>query len=1347
MAPTAKSTSYLTQLTTLRSFLTGMGITHTDAQLTDALRNSGYNVDVALENVLSGQCGGFGNTDHDGARDSHGAHGGASSTIPKRTPIDSTASSSVKRRKCHTGSIATGSSNKCTTAKKASSSRLLLCKRWTVACSKSVRGRVSHGEVLDFNENFNKVGNHCKNPSSTNAAASGKKNGQRINNTNHKHNKQQQNGKPKVLDPMIRFHSKSGHVEGTLNRYLCSVLSPLIRLSATNVSTNNNYNNNEFIPMVYLEGEALMEDRNIVIGSEVPISLKIYLNDPVGFFDLFSNGTAGLNGGKDSKLFFRKDDTNTTTINNNNNSHLGGSTAMPSYGKGKKMKSSFSDEELAEAAFHLLQWAEKGEEMPFVRGNVDKNEGEKKDHTDDRTKDSAFDKDGVQRKKGGVGDVKNDDEKAYSKDLEGDGDYEEESSLEPEKVNELNQLVVSDAKNENALHELSDPTGFKPGIVLRPYQRQALYWMCRREGLAVARGREDKDVGGDEELDLLAELAATTNQQHSSNDDSIQVWTGKAIACDCGPVVVGDDAVSSRATPVVDYGRDESKNKGRRYVHHPLWKRRFLATVDLGTVFAFYVNELLGVASASPPNPPKQCVGGILADAMGLGKTVMLMSLILKAKELGGGDVKPNDEVEEEKKEQEVMDISSSSDEDDDYESYHKRDEDSKLKAKKPRLSLRTAKSGGTTLVVAPLSLISQWEEEMASKTNLSSLVYYDTSSKKASCGSSFSSVDVVVTTYGTVQSEFIALSRSKVTNGDPVEPGNKQLLLSFPWERVILDEAHGIKNTTSKFRHSYFRFGVFVCTSHLTPNNFASSPTAVVSRACCMLKAKSRWAVTGTPIQNSLQDVYGLLKFLRHEPWCEATFWRNAITNALLAGALPGSTIVTDNVKAHDSPMKVNDATSEVMDIAFGRVRRVLAPIIMRRTKDTLAEDGKPILTLPPVESTIVNVMLSEPEREFYNALLERSQSVFEGYVNAGTASKSWFAIFSLLQRLRQACDHPLLTIQNRIDMSDIVDEEEHSTKDSVVTEAASEGLNDKFIEDLLSKFKRNTKDSSSYITGVANSLSQCVESKDEFLKQECIICLEEPKIEESVHTPCAHMFCQKCLLSEFQVQFQRGKKKMVNLSMFKNVNVADDLKVEGGNCPVCHKWVKLNRVIRIEKDAKSGDMVPKYLNEVVSCEKETIPKTAVLLRDKVARETLESARNGAGSSKLDAVLNELDAIWTMDPCSKVLIFSQYLGFLDIVGNALDKRNVTCFRIDGKMNLKERVKMIGRFNENVTTDKHQEVGTCQRGSVFLVSMKAGGVGLNLVAASSVFILDPWWNASVEDVSSALLLLWLLAVA
>jgi len=256
----------------------------------------------------------------------------------------------------------------------------------------------------------------------------------------------------------------------------------------------------------------------------------------------------------------------------------------------------------------------------------------------------------------------------------------------------------------------------------------------------------------------------------------------------------------------------------------------------------------------------------------------------------------------------------------------------------------KTNRRGTTTLVVAPLSLIAQWEEELTTKTTgLSHLVYYG-SAKKTTGGADFSRADVVVTTYGTVQSEFVSLSRTTAAaannNGTP-EPGSAHPLLKLDWKRIILDEAHGIKN-----------------------------PSTVVSRACCALRATTRWCVTGTPVQNSLQDVYGLLKFFRHEPWCEASFWSNAITQSVSgassergSGNASSAVVVGSNGDAAEKEGAVSsreEMAAASSSMAFG---------LLRRTKDTLAEDGSPILTLPPIESSIVRVALYPPEREFYNA------------------------------------------------------------------------------------------------------------------------------------------------------------------------------------------------------------------------------------------------------------------------------------------------------------------------------------------------------------------------------------------
>lgn len=278
------------------------------------------------------------------------------------------------------------------------------------------------------------------------------------------------------------------------------------------------------------------------------------------------------------------------------------------------------------------------------------------------------------------------------------------------------------------------------------------------------------------------------------------------------------------------------------------------------------------------------------------------------------------------------------------------------------------------------------------------------------------------------------------------------------------------------------------------------------------------------------------------------------------------------------------------------------------------------------------------------------------------------------------------------------------------------------------MSKFKTTAfdvhrKESTSFAKEVAAGLTQSLESNEDSLQNECPICLEEPKIADCVHTPCAHMFCKKCLMDEFREQQKRGKKGSVTMSLDKK---SCEFKIEGGDCPVCHARVKLRQVIEVKK-SENGELISTYLNDV---EKENHPCPVIQQRDEAAREALEnSLMRGSSSSKLEAILNELDAIWKVDPGSKILVFSQFLGFLDIITRSLHRRNITTYRIDGKVSLKDRVKTIDKFNKD---SKHD---SSQRGSVFLVSMKAGGCGLNLVAASTVFIIDPWWNQAIEDVS------------
>jgi SNF2 family DNA or RNA helicase len=86
-----------------------------------------------------------------------------------------------------------------------------------------------------------------------------------------------------------------------------------------------------------------------------------------------------------------------------------------------------------------------------------------------------------------------------------------------------------------------------------------------------------------------------------------------------------------------------------------------------------------------------------------------------------------------------------------------------------------------------------------------------------------------------------------------------------------------------------------------------------------------------------------------------------------------------------------------------------------------------------------------------------------------------------------------------------------------------------------------------------------------------------------------------------------------------------------------------------------------------------------------------------------------------------KFLIFSQFLGMLDLIKNELNQIGIKHLYLDGSTPAKDRQGLVDTFQ----TDPDVKA--------FLISIKAGGVGLNLTAADYVYIVDPWWNPAVED--------------
>lgn len=262
-----------------------------------------------------------------------------------------------------------------------------------------------------------------------------------------------------------------------------------------------------------------------------------------------------------------------------------------------------------------------------------------------------------------------------------------------------------------------------------------------------------------------------------------------------------------------------------------------------------------------------------------------------------------------------------------------------------------------TTLIVAPLGLLPQWQDEINNKVTLrhgrklSTMIYQGPSMKYIKI-QDLLRYDVVLCTYGKLVSEY-----SLYTKG----LRNECQLFSnqAKFYRVILDEAHFIKNKKTR-----------------------------TSLAVCQLQAVHRLCLTGTPLMNNVTELYSLIRFLRIKPYDDWNKFSEDI----------------------DCPIRQWKAGMETPSML--RLQTLVKSLMLRRSKDSRL-DGRRIIDLEERIDVEVYVEFEEEQKAFYDALLHRQKLRFNKYLKAGTVMKNYFKVLTWLLRLRQACDHPYL-IQN---------------------------------------------------------------------------------------------------------------------------------------------------------------------------------------------------------------------------------------------------------------------------------------------------------------------------------------------
>lgn len=763
--------------------------------------------------------------------------------------------------------------------------------------------------------------------------------------------------------------------------------------------------------------------------------------------------------------------------------------------------------------------------------------------------------------------------------------------------------------------------------------------------------------------------------------------------------------------------------------------------------------------------------GSILADTMGLGKTIQALSLILE--------------------------------------------HPSKDPAQK------------TTLIVAPVSLQKQWKTEIEDKIKPGhklKTVIIDGIKRKTMSLASLLSHDVVLTSYGTIRSEYSPRKGAST----------RRLMTSALFHRIILDEAHNIKNDKSQ--------------------------TAVAINS---LRARYRLCLTATPLMNRVRELYSLVRFLRVDPYTE---W-SVFNNTFIRGWTNGEAGVVDQ------------------DAGMRALRLFLPSVLLQRKAESLI-DGAPVLRLPPLELKTSNLVFDPEQRLEYAAVEKRMQDKFNKLVQQRIARKKYCTILVMILRLRQFCCHPHLisdhgipdgaelkpremislalkldhTVVERIKKLDVLEctlcnevkenpliispcghllcgdcfagfvffrdaeqfgafgEEDQQDFTSCPCNACDENVEPRkvlcynffatayglatdtsnaFNELMEEEAASDASDASdadengnlkgfvapdgiestdseeeTQQDGSAQASSSAMvpskRSKDRDFDSDSDDSLPElgvmlqrkkpgvlPFKKRAVASPASSTLNTTATQNDANVFIKREgffDRHMEDLAAAKNKKLKttnvherdrllrqaarqelsaaprnaqsdDDIQDETQEASLKRKRFKGKDIAKPQEQASKQSPAP-------SNKKEKMQKALTLAHIKV-----EGNKNAAAkekymevlkqeyepSVKTDEVLELLSDIRKNKPTEKTLVFSVFTSFLDILEVPVKEEGYVYRRYDGSMGRLAREKAVHDFM------KRPEV------KVMLIGLQAGNAGLNLQAASQVIILDPFWNPSIED--------------
>lgn len=492
--------------------------------------------------------------------------------------------------------------------------------------------------------------------------------------------------------------------------------------------------------------------------------------------------------------------------------------------------------------------------------------------------------------------------------------------------------------------------------------------------------------------------------------------------------------------------------------------------------------------------------------------------------------------------------------------------------------------------------------------------------------------------------------------------------LIDKVWDNIVLDEAHRIKN------------------------DYSGRAIACYKLQCSGL----RLCLTGTPIQNSLDDFWSLIKFLRLPDMQKRRDWTSRIIpcgyvkfDALYdimdrcvrvpAVFFVWITFVSNPSRLFCAPYTICRLNMcHISEYYYGELIQMyifIYSVMLRRRKDTRLENGAQLMTLPPVTRVVKAIPLMPLQQVVMAAI--RDMSLAEAHRAKQKRKRmeinelEYHAILLQMFRLLQMVgNHAILPLHGKIDNAS----ELHSLFRKL--QVVAEGL---------------AHDTVGATTTTTTTLAVDDDNDD---VEPIVIVDDDDEVDHDVkgtamsHNNNHNHMSNAAALSSPHPSAQdvppssEGKMHAMTMSMWKQNKVT---------------FEQVQRILQ----------------------RETLTKDRINL-------TQLSPVWDCASNKMTALLRDVHEILTASPANKIVIFSQFVQMLNLFVASL---KTSCWpqychmlvRIDGQTTSEKRVEAIQQFTMLDTT------------RIMIASLGAGGVGLNLQAANHVILLDLWWNVAMEQ--------------